>query len=171
MTTASEHDGEIANRDIAMGHSVDRTDGENAPPADDSRDFNGCDHNRELGQRGERAAAVFLERKGFEILERNWVCHAGEADIIAKYHTADDMPEIHFIEVKTRASTCKGFPEEAVDVRKRRKYEGIAEMYLRDHGDLGYARITFDIISLLVTGERSAFLRMHSNVLVNDCRM
>ncbi|MEG0505076.1 MAG: hypothetical protein RR547_10575, partial [Raoultibacter sp.] len=31
-------------------------------------------HNKELGSRGEEAAVRFLERRGFEILERNWTC-------------------------------------------------------------------------------------------------
>ena len=41
----------------------------------------------ELGRKGENAACKFLERKGFTILERNWVCPAGEADIIASIDT------------------------------------------------------------------------------------
>ena len=39
---------------------------------------------RELGRRGEDAAARFLDRRGYEIVERNWTCAAGEADIIAR---------------------------------------------------------------------------------------
>lgn len=35
-----------------------------------------------LGKRGELAAVRFLSRKGYEILETNWTCVAGEADII-----------------------------------------------------------------------------------------
>ena len=51
-------------------------------------------HNIELGRRGEEAAARFLEKRGFEILERNWTCSAGEADIIAQ----DDLSLIHISE-------------------------------------------------------------------------
>ena len=68
----------------------------------------------ELGRKGENAACKFLERKGFTILERNWVCAAGEADIIASIDT-EYGSELHFVEVKTRKSTAKGFPEEAVN--------------------------------------------------------
>ena len=39
--------------------------------------------NQALGARGEEAAARFLQRNGYTILERNWTCFAGEADIIA----------------------------------------------------------------------------------------
>lgn len=124
-------------------------------------------HNIDLGRRGEDAACAFLERKGFEILARNYRCAAGEADIIAEYWEGC-CREVHFIEVKTRTSTFNGFPEEAVDAKKRDRYERISEIYLSNFGR-GEARITFDIITILVTGEHSAYLRMHSNVLANDC--
>ena len=38
---------------------------------------------REIGLEGERLAASFLERRGYEILERNWRTTVGEADIVA----------------------------------------------------------------------------------------
>ena len=37
-----------------------------------------------LGPWGEEIAARCLERKGFEIVERNYRCRYGEIDIIAK---------------------------------------------------------------------------------------
>ena len=121
----------------------------------------------ELGRKGENAACKFLERKGFTILERNWVCAAGEADIIASIDT-EYGSELHFVEVKTRKSTAKGFPEEAVNAEKRRKYEVIAEIYMQQHY-CEEARVTFDIISILVTQPDRAFLRMHCDVISNDC--
>lgn len=124
-------------------------------------------HNLDLGKRGEDAAAAFLVRRGFNILARNYQCAAGEADIVAEFWDGAER-ELHFVEVKTRTSTYNGFPEEAVDERKRRRYERISEIYLSNFGQ-GEMRVTFDIISILVTGEHSAYLRMHSNVLANDC--
>lgn len=128
---------------------------------------NAGSHNIELGTRGENAACAFLERKGFTILDRNWRCTAGEADIIAVLDT-EWGSELHFIEVKTRMSTASGFPEEAVGPEKRRKYEVISEIYLQRH-KCEEARVTFDIISILVTAPDRAFLRMHCNVLGSDC--
>lgn len=111
----------------------------------------------ELGKRGEEAAACFLERREYEILDRNWKCIAGEADIVA---LQDDM--LCFIEVKTRKDAQKGFPSEAVDTRKRSRYERIAACYLKDH-DYADVRVRFDIIAILVLGEDRAFLRHHLN--------
>ena len=111
----------------------------------------------ELGKRGEEAATCFLERREYEILDRNWKCIAGEADIVA---LQDDT--LCFIEVKTRKDAQKGFPSEAVDTRKRSRYERIAACYLKDH-DYADVRVRFDIIAILVLGEDRAFLRHHMN--------
>lgn len=112
---------------------------------------------KELGRRGEEAAAKYLKRRGFEVLHRNWTCFAGEADIVA---LQEDM--LCFIEVKTRTSVEKGFPSEAVNQRKRDRYERIAACYLQEHAyeDL---RVRFDVISILVLGPDRAFLRHHIN--------
>jgi putative endonuclease len=50
-----------------------------------------------LGEMGESLAAEYLQRAGYEILDRNWHCLRGELDIVAK--RADEWI---FVEVKTR---------------------------------------------------------------------
>ena len=75
---------------------------------------------RDLGRRGEDAAARFLYQHGYDILERNWTCEAGEADIIAR-----DEESLVFVEVKTRSDCEKGFPAEAVTPDKRDRYEAL----------------------------------------------
>ena len=84
--------------------------------------------NRGLGMRGEQAAARFLEHRGYVVLERNWTCRFGEADIIA----LDEDETVCFIEVKTRRSIEAGIPEEAVTPEKQRRYERIALSYLSE---------------------------------------
>lgn len=122
-----------------------------------------CGHNKDLGKRGEDAAAAFLARRGYDVLERNWTCIAGEVDIIAQ-----DQEAIHFVEVKTRMSEKCGFPSEAVTAAKRKRYERIAEIFLCDHESEDTA-VMFDIVSILVTGEHRAFLKMHRNAFCCDC--
>lgn len=114
-------------------------------------------HNVELGRRGEEAAVRFLERRGFEVLERNWTCAAGEADIIAQ-----DEGTLVFVEVKTRSNTDKGLPEEAVDKHKRERYEKIAAAFLQTYETVDIA-VRFDVVSILVIGSERAFLRHHVN--------
>jgi putative endonuclease len=110
---------------------------------------------RQLGNRGEDIACTFLEGEGVRILERNWRCQAGEADVIAR-----EGEDLVFVEVKTRSSDAAGFPEDAVNRRKRQRYEKIAMEYLFTH-NLPSARVRFDVMSLLLSNDGKAFLRYH----------
>ena len=121
-------------------------------------------HNKELGERGEQLAVDFLKRRGFSILERNWTCFAGEADIIAL-----DDDAIHFVEVKTRIGDGNGFPAEAVNAKKRQRYEAISELYLNNYYGCDTA-VTFDIIAINVLKNERAYVRYYTNVLSCDCR-
>ncbi len=114
-------------------------------------------HNSYLGKRGEDAAVRYLEARGYEIIKRNWKCPAGEADIIAF-----DNDDLVFVEVKTRSNIRLGLPCEAVDCRKRAKYEKIAAYYLRDFERYDI-RVRFDVIGILVTKRDRAMLRHHIN--------
>lgn len=109
--------------------------------------------NAALGKRGEDAAAKFLYARGYEILERNWKCFAGEADIIAR-----DGNCLVFVEVKTRRDTKKGFPSEAVNADKRAKYEKIALAYVADSDDVDIP-VRFDVISIVVVAPDKAMIR------------
>lgn len=114
-------------------------------------------HNIDVGRRGEEAVCLFLEHEGFEVLERNWRCPSGEADIIAT-----DGEHLVFVEVKTRSSEAIGLPEEAVTREKRRRYEEIALAYLRS-STLGSMYVRFDVASVtLLDGDRG-LLRYHRN--------
>ena len=110
-------------------------------------------HNKDLGRRGESAAARYLEMRGYEVIDRNWTCPAGEADIVAL-----DGCTLVFVEVKTRSSFEKGFPSEAVTPEKRARYEKIACWYLRD-SDYVDSPVRFDIIALVVVASDRAIVR------------
>ena len=108
---------------------------------------------KELGRKGEYAACLLLTRKGYEILERNWRCNAGEADIVAL-----DGDTLVFVEVKTRSSLDKGLPEEAITPAKRNRYERIAAHYLMHYrGD--DCNVRFDVISILALPTNRALVR------------
>ncbi len=47
----------------------------------------------EIGKEGEEEATKYLERQGYQIVQRNFSCRQGEIDIIAK-----DKKEYVFIE-------------------------------------------------------------------------
>ena len=113
--------------------------------------------NQMIGRRGESAAVRYLEHIGFEIVDRNWTCPAGEVDIVAL-----DMDYLVFIEVKTRTSLEKGFPSEAVNAEKRSRYEKIAAWYCRDSPYVNVP-VRFDIVALLVVSEERALIKHYVN--------
>ena len=101
-------------------------------------------NNKELGALGEGCAAVYLEDQGLELLDRNWRCDAGEADIICR-----DGDEVVLVEVKTRyKASCKldPLPELAVDGRKQRRYQKIALIYMSYHYPCEHVR--FDVVAI-----------------------
>ncbi len=112
-------------------------------------------HNKELGRKGEEAAVRFLVRRGYDIVERNWTCIAGEADIIAL-----DGDTVVFVEVKTRTSAANGLPGEAVTKEKRARYEKIACLYL-EHSDITDVSVRFDVVAINIIGTDRAFIRHH----------
>lgn len=109
----------------------------------------------DIGHRGEEAAAAFLERQGMQILDRNWRNGRGEIDIVAI-----DGQELVVCEVKTRASTSAGQPEEAVSAAKQRRLVRLAEAYAAAAGVVDTS-IRFDVISIVVLADDRALLRHH----------
>ena len=95
------------------------------------------------GQKGEQIAAELLEKKGFKIIQRNWKMGHLEMDIIAGNKT-----ELAFAEVKTRTSTFRGRPEEAVDILKQRRMVAAANAYIKYYRE--ERKLRFDIIGILM---------------------
>lgn len=79
---------------------------------------------KEFGKKGELKAAEFLEKKGFKIIETNYLKRVGEIDIIA---FDPKWKEYVFVEVKSRRSLSFGYPEESVDEKKIQKISDTAE--------------------------------------------
>ena len=112
---------------------------------------------KELGNRGEDAAAAYLERVGLRVEERNWRTAAGEVDVIAW-----DGPDLVLVEVKTRRSVRMGTPEEAVSASKQRRLVRLARSWLASH-DARPRLGRFDVVTLRVLGGDRALLRHHRN--------
>lgn len=114
-------------------------------------------HNKNLGLKGEKAAAKYLENKGYQVVDTNWKCNFGEIDIVALHDNS-----IVFVEVKTRSSIKTGLPEDAVNAKKRKKYESLAAYYLQDHEYIDMP-VRFDVVGILVISKTKALLRHHVN--------
>ncbi len=98
---------------------------------------------RALGLCGEEAAATYLKKKRFRIIERGFRFHKGEVDIIAR----DRDGTLVFIEVKTRRSRAFGRPEEAVTLSKQNQLRRLAEAYLAMN-NFTACPCRFDVLSL-----------------------
>lgn len=109
---------------------------------------------KETAQRGEDAAAAYLERIGMTVEARNWRCPAGEIDIIAR-----DGSEIVFVEVKTRRSERAGTAEEAVGAAKQRRICRLAEAYLAGRAEVAEGGVRFDVVAIRVIAADRALLR------------
>ena len=77
---------------------------------------------KRAGDRGERAVAAFLERRGYTLLDRQWRCRQGELDLVA----LDGGGTLCFVEVKLRGSGAIGLPREFVDSRKQSRLRAAA---------------------------------------------
>lgn len=81
-----------------------------------------------FGARGEARAERFLRRLGWQILEHNWWCKEGEADLIA-WDPEEDALVV--VEVKTRSGSGYGSPLDAITYAKVRRLRRIAAIYAR----------------------------------------
>jgi putative endonuclease len=106
-----------------------------------------------LGAWGEDEAARALEARGWRIVERNYRFGRREVDLIAR---RGDL--IAFVEVKTRAGTGYGHPEEAVTPLKQREIEAVAREFLARHRLVG-VEVRFDVVGIVV-GARRRLLRL-----------
>lgn len=102
-------------------------------------------HKQTFGQLGEQRAAEHLLECGWQILERNWRCKEGEADIIALDPEAQALV---VVEVKTRAGLGYGSPLESITYAKARRLRQLAAIYARQSG-LRMRRLRVDAIGIL----------------------
>ncbi|MEK7594664.1 MAG: YraN family protein [Patescibacteria group bacterium] len=79
----------------------------------------------ESGRKAEIAARVYLEMRGFKILETNWRRPRCEIDIIA---SKDGV--VHFVEVKYRRDDEQGGGLEAITVTKLKQMQRAAWIWV-----------------------------------------
>ena len=112
--------------------------------------------NREMIDFGLKAAEAFLEKNGYEIVEREWRGEAGEVDL-----TAQSRDGIAFIDVRTRRGE---FAQEPYKHVSQAKFEGLMTEYLGMGDAIPGSRIGYDIISINVVSDCRAIFRYHENV-------
>ena len=112
-----------------------------------------ADERRSIGQAAEDAAAAWLARAGFAVLERNVRFSEGEIDLVCR-----DGDAIVFVEVKCRRAHWGEGPGDAVSWDKRRRLVGLAQHYLKARR-LTSARCRFDVVAVTVGRDGALTIR------------
>lgn len=109
------------------------------------------DSKLERGAAAEREAARLLASVGYDIVERNFRCKAGELDIIAR-----DGDVLVFVEVRSRSDGDHGDAVEMIRRSKQRRVVRVARYYLATAAPV-FDRCRFDIVA--ITGGEAILLR------------
>lgn len=96
----------------------------------------------EAGSEAETAATRLLRAHGYQIVERNFRCAAGELDVIAR-----DGEVLVFVEVRSRADAEHGHAAEQVTPHKQRQVARVAQHYLAMRSPR-YERARFDVVAI-----------------------
>ncbi len=97
---------------------------------------------RRLGQRGEAVAARYLRRRGHKIVARSRRLKPGELDLVTLHRDV-----LVFTEVKTRRTSDRGHPAEAVGADKQRRLTRLAVTFMKRHGLLD-RKARFDVVAV-----------------------
>lgn len=118
-----------------------------------------CERERAAhGARGEALAAVYYERGGYLVLERNFRTRQGEIDVIAQKENT-----LVFAEVKTRKERAIAQPREFVTAQKQRRLILAARRYLLLHPQWAECFLRFDVLEVILPEQGRPLLRCIKN--------
>ena len=99
-----------------------------------------------IGEIGEEYTVKFLEKKKYNILERNYRKRYGEIDIIA-----ENKNYIVFVEVKTRHKDSMASAADAVNRQKQIRIIKTASLYLAENETEKFCR--FDVCEVYINSD------------------
>ena len=128
--------------------------------------------NKKIGNDGELLAANYYKRKGFEVLQMNYLRKWGEIDIIVKKDN-----KVHFVEVKTVSYETKAYleaavlrgthrPEENVHDYKLKKLARASETWILEHNWQGDIQIDVAAVRV-VPRETYATIKIIDNIIID----
>lgn len=111
--------------------------------------------NTNIGSLGEEIAKDYLEKRGYEVLERNFRSRRwGEIDLVA----VEDNTTV-FVEVKTRVSTDYGEPQEAVTPFKIRSLKRAGLYFKLTHPETPDA-LRIDVVAVILNAKTKKPLKI-----------
>ena len=121
---------------------------------------------RKIGDIGEELTARFLEKRGYKIVEHNYLRKWGEIDIVAQ-----NKDGLHFVEVKS-LTWKPGFqveymPEANMRLWKKQRMTRAIKTYLLDRKISDETDFQIDIAAVFLDFERKkARIRMLENIIL-----
>jgi len=123
-------------------------------------------YTKRIGNFGERVAENYLRKKGYQILDRNFVfripgdLQKGEIDIVAKKEDT-----IAFVEVKTLKDPRIILPEEKINFSKRKKLRVTAESWLMKNKIPLNSKWQIDVISVKIDSNKKVKIDHFENAI------
>lgn len=114
---------------------------------------------KRFGREGEEAAARYLQKKGYSILERNFSVRGGEVDIVAEKEGL-----LFAVEVKSRSNRAFGTPAEAVTPLKARRLLRAGRAYCRRH-NISVSKLRADVIAIEAGASGALNIRHYQNAI------
>lgn len=97
-----------------------------------------------MGSRGEALVASYLERRGWQVLARNWRTARGELDLVCR----DPAGVVVACEVRSRTGRGYGTPLESITYAKARRLRQLAAGWAREQ-DAGAFPLRVDAFGVL----------------------
>lgn len=104
----------------------------------------------------------YLERRGSEILARDWAHGSDRIDFIIR---DDEDDALAFVTVGVTENGGDGFPEEEID---RESVERVAIAYLASNLENTDCTARFDYLHMLVIGNSRALIRHHKGCMSHN---
>jgi putative endonuclease len=112
-----------------------------------------------IGRYGENLAKEYMQKKGYELVIKNFRYERAEIDLIFK----DEKNEVLiFTEVKTRTNKAFGEPEESVDFKKQEQLIKSAQGFLMDRPEYNEYEKRFDIVSIYIKGNKEVITHLQN---------
>lgn len=96
-----------------------------------------------LGRRAEDLACRHLESLGFQLLERNYRCRAGEIDLVML-----DGATLALVEVRSRSTSAHGGAAATVGARKQQRFIRAARHLMLTRPEYRKLAARFDVVAI-----------------------
>ena len=115
-----------------------------------------------IGKNAEDFVCEYLKSKNYSIIERNWSCHGGEIDIIAK-----DGEELVFVEVRCKKKSSQVRPIDTITYTKQMRIQRAIEQYLFDNKLEVFARCDVLCVAYEIS-KGQVFFKVEEHILRAD---